>query len=105
MMRAAQQRGIPNVMLNTNGKRIAHDDRFLAELAEVRPNIYFQFDGFESETYRIIRGEPDILPQNSAPSTGWPRSAAPSSWCLPSSAASMSTRSGKSSASASTTRR
>jgi uncharacterized radical SAM superfamily Fe-S cluster-containing enzyme len=62
MMRAAQQRGIPNVMLNTNGKRIAHDDRFLAELAELRPNIYFQFDGFESETYRIIRGEPDILP-------------------------------------------
>jgi uncharacterized radical SAM superfamily Fe-S cluster-containing enzyme len=48
-------------MLNTNGKRIAHDDRFLAELAEVRPNIYFQFDGFDAETYRIIRGEPDIL--------------------------------------------
>src|SRR5580658_9614704 len=62
MMRAAQRRGIPNVMLNTNGKRIANDDRFLAELAEVRPNIYFQFDGFASETYRIIRGEPDILP-------------------------------------------
>ncbi len=62
MMRAAQQRGIPNVMLNTNGKRIATDDRFLAELADVRPNIYFQFDGFESETWRIIRGEPDILP-------------------------------------------
>jgi hypothetical protein len=61
MMRAAQQRGIPNVMLNTNGKRIATDDRFLAELAEVRPNIYFQFDGFESETYRVIRGEADIL--------------------------------------------
>ena len=65
MMRAARQRGIPNVMLNTNGKRIARDDRFLAELAEMgdaRPNIYFQFDGFEDETYRIIRGEPDILP-------------------------------------------
>jgi hypothetical protein len=65
MMRAAGRRGIPNVMLNTNGKRIAGDDRFLAELAEMgdaRPNIYFQFDGFESETYRIIRGEPDILP-------------------------------------------
>jgi hypothetical protein len=64
MMRAAQQRGIPNVMLNTNGKRIANDDRFLAELGEMgeaRPNIYFQFDGFERETYRIIRGEPDIL--------------------------------------------
>jgi uncharacterized radical SAM superfamily Fe-S cluster-containing enzyme len=51
------------VMLNTNGKRIATDDRFLAELAEVQPNIYFQFDGFESETYRIIRGEADILPK------------------------------------------
>jgi uncharacterized radical SAM superfamily Fe-S cluster-containing enzyme len=62
MMRAAQQRGIPNVMLNTNGKRIATDDRFLVELAEVRPNIYFQFDGFDSETWRTIRGEPDILP-------------------------------------------
>src|SRR5207253_9706175 len=63
MMRTAQQRGIPNVMLNTNGKRIATDDRFLAELAEVRANIYFQFDGFDSETYRIIRGEADILPK------------------------------------------
>ena len=63
MMRAAQDRGIANVMLNTNGKRIATDDRFLAELREIRPNIYFQFDGFESETYRIIRGEPDILPK------------------------------------------
>jgi hypothetical protein len=63
MMRAAQDRGIPNVMLNTNGKRIAADDRFLAELAGIRPNIYFQFDGFDSETYRIIRGEADILPK------------------------------------------
>jgi 7,8-dihydro-6-hydroxymethylpterin dimethyltransferase len=62
MMRAAQARGIPNVMLNTNGKRIATDDRFLAELAELKPNIYFQFDGFERETWRVIRGEPDILP-------------------------------------------
>ena len=58
MMKAAQQRGIPNVMLNTNGKRIACDDWFLAELAEVRPNIYFQFDGFDRETYQMIRGEP-----------------------------------------------
>ena len=60
-IRAAKARCIPFVMLNTNGKRIAQDDRFLAELNEVRPSIYFQFDGFDSETYRIIRGEPDIL--------------------------------------------
>jgi len=60
-VRVAKDRGIPFVMINTNGKRIAQDDRFLAELNEVRPSLYFQFDGFESETYRIIRGEPDIL--------------------------------------------
>jgi uncharacterized radical SAM superfamily Fe-S cluster-containing enzyme len=61
MMRAAKQRNIRYVMLNTNGKRIADDDGFLAELAQIRPAIYFQFDGFERETYRLIRGEPDIL--------------------------------------------
>jgi uncharacterized radical SAM superfamily Fe-S cluster-containing enzyme len=60
-VRAAKARNIPFVMINTNGKRIAHDDRFLEELNEVRPSLYFQFDGFERETYRILRGEPDIL--------------------------------------------
>jgi uncharacterized radical SAM superfamily Fe-S cluster-containing enzyme len=60
-VRAAQSRDIRFVMLNTNGKRIARDDRFLEQLNEVRPAFYFQFDGFEPETYRIIRGEPDIL--------------------------------------------
>jgi uncharacterized radical SAM superfamily Fe-S cluster-containing enzyme len=62
-VRTAQKRNIRFVMLNTNGKRIARDDAFLAELAEVKPALYFQFDGFESETYRVIRGEPDLLPQ------------------------------------------
>src|SRR5205823_481769 len=62
MLKAARQRKIRHVMLNTNGKRIADDDAFLAELAEVRPSIYFQFDGFEAETYRVLRAEPDILP-------------------------------------------
>jgi 7,8-dihydro-6-hydroxymethylpterin dimethyltransferase len=62
MLRAARRRNIRHVMLNTNGKRIANDDAFLAELAEIRPSIYFQFDGFEAETYRVLRGEPDILP-------------------------------------------
>ncbi len=63
MLRAAKERGIRHVMLNTNGKRIANDDEFLAQLAEVRPSIYFQFDGFERETYRVLRGEPEILPE------------------------------------------
>ncbi len=58
---AAKARGIRLVMINTNGKRIARDDRFLERLAAVKPTLYFQFDGFDSETYRILRGEPDIL--------------------------------------------
>ena len=57
---AAKSRGIGSVMINTNGKRIAHDDAFLAQLAEVRPSLYFQFDGFDSNTYRVLRGEPDL---------------------------------------------
>jgi uncharacterized radical SAM superfamily Fe-S cluster-containing enzyme len=60
-VRAAKARGIRFVMINTNGKRIAKDDRFLEQLNEARPSLYFQFDGFESETYRILRGEPNIL--------------------------------------------
>lgn len=60
-VRAANARRIPFVMINTNGKRIAKDDRFLEELNDVRPSFYFQFDGFERETYQILRGEPDIL--------------------------------------------
>src|SRR5260370_31407406 len=48
-------------MINTNGKRIAKDDHFLERLNEVRPSIYFQFDGFDSNTYRILRNEPNIL--------------------------------------------
>jgi uncharacterized radical SAM superfamily Fe-S cluster-containing enzyme len=63
MLRAAKARGIDHVMLNTNGKRIARDDRFLAALADVRPSIYFQFDGFEEGTYQKLRGEPGILPE------------------------------------------
>src|SRR5215469_13645279 len=60
-VRAAKSRGIRFVMINTNGKRIARDDRFLEQLNEVRPSLYFQFDGFDSETYRVLRGEPEIL--------------------------------------------
>src|SRR5260370_36635043 len=70
---AAKSRGIPFVMINTNGKRIAKDDRFLEQLNEVRPSLYFQFDGFESETYRILRGEPNILEDKLRPLDRPPR--------------------------------
>ena len=61
MLRAARARPIRHIMINTNGKRIAQDDDFVAALAELRPSIYLQFDGFERDTYRALRGEPDIL--------------------------------------------
>ena len=61
MLRMAFDKGIKYVMLNTNGRRIAQDDAFLAELAEVRPVIYFQFDGFEERTTWTIRREKDLL--------------------------------------------
>ena len=60
MIQAAKDRGVRQVMVNTNGVRIAKDDRFLESLARLKPVIYFQFDGLRRETYRTIRGE-DLL--------------------------------------------
>ena len=59
-VQAAMDRGIRHVMINTNGVRIAQDDRLLEDLARLKPAIYFQFDGLEEGTYRAIRGE-DLL--------------------------------------------
>ena len=57
MMRMAIDKGIKIVMLNTNGIRIARDDRFLADLADIRPTIYLQFDGFSTQTHQALRGK------------------------------------------------
>jgi len=61
MLRIASEKGIQMVMLNTNGIRIAQDDRFLARLADVRPTIYLQFDGFTEKAHELLRGK-NILP-------------------------------------------
>ena len=60
MVQAARDRGIRQVMINTNGVRIARDDRFLEELTKLDPVVYFQFDGLRPETYKTLRGE-DLL--------------------------------------------
>ena len=52
----AQARDIGTVMINTNGIRLARDKRFVAELERLKPHIYLQFDGFEEQTHRSIRG-------------------------------------------------
>lgn len=57
----AKAKGIRHVMVNTNGIKIAHDDKLLEGLARLQPTVYMQFDGFETETNRIIRGKGDLL--------------------------------------------
>lgn len=57
----ANRKGIKYVMLNTNGIRIARDDRFLEALARTKAHIYLQFDGFEARTNELIRGKSDLI--------------------------------------------
>ena len=57
MIRAASQKGIKMVMVNTNGIRIAEDDAFLARLADVKPTVYLQFDGFSQKSQEKLRGK------------------------------------------------
>jgi hypothetical protein len=57
----AQDKGIEYVMLNSNGIRIARDDRFVAGLAALKPHVYLQFDGFDPHTYQALRGRPTLL--------------------------------------------
>lgn len=59
IIQAAAERPVTRVVLNTNGIRIARDDRFLAALAALRDRVevYLQFDGFRESTHRFHRGE------------------------------------------------
>ncbi|MBW2263176.1 MAG: radical SAM protein [Deltaproteobacteria bacterium] len=52
----ARDRGFGKIMLNTNGIRLTEDPAFVDELARLDVTTYLQFDGFEPETYRKLRG-------------------------------------------------
>ncbi len=56
--RYACQQPIDIVMINTNGIRLARDDRFLAAVAELRQRteIYLQFDSFQDSACQSLRG-------------------------------------------------
>jgi uncharacterized radical SAM superfamily Fe-S cluster-containing enzyme len=56
MLAAAKSRGIPLVMINTNGIRLARDRRFAPALAALGVHVYLQFDGFAERTQLAIRG-------------------------------------------------
>jgi uncharacterized radical SAM superfamily Fe-S cluster-containing enzyme len=52
----AKDKGVQNVVLNTNGLRLAHDRPFLKKLAHLGVRIYLQFDGQSEGTHLAIRG-------------------------------------------------
>jgi 7,8-dihydro-6-hydroxymethylpterin dimethyltransferase len=56
----ASNQPIDYIMLNTNGIRLAHDEAFVAQLAEYRNRleIYLQFDGLTDNILIPLRGEP-----------------------------------------------
>ncbi|HWD41901.1 MAG TPA: radical SAM protein [Fimbriimonas sp.] len=53
------EKNITRVMINTNGRRIARDDRFLNFLKKHRDKVevYLQFDGLRPSTHLQLRGE------------------------------------------------
>lgn len=55
----AKQKPIRHLMVNTNGLRIARDKEFVRRLATYMPRleIYLQFDSFEEQALRSLRGE------------------------------------------------
>jgi uncharacterized radical SAM superfamily Fe-S cluster-containing enzyme len=59
IFRYACDRPIDIVMINTNGIRLARDDAFLTQIAQLRhrSEVYLQFDGFDDAVYRSLRGE------------------------------------------------
>lgn len=62
IIKSARSKGVQYVMLNTNGLRIAEDEAFVKELSQFVGGfeVYFQFDGFDDEVYRRLRGRPLI---------------------------------------------
>ena len=59
IIRAATERKVTRVILNTNGIRLARDERFADALGGQRDRleVYLQFDGFELESHLYHRGE------------------------------------------------
>jgi uncharacterized radical SAM superfamily Fe-S cluster-containing enzyme len=55
----AKSKPIKHLMLNTNGIRIAKDEKFVERLASYAPDfeIYLQFDSFKKEVLEQLRGE------------------------------------------------
>ncbi|HEX2916343.1 MAG TPA: radical SAM protein [Chloroflexia bacterium] len=59
IIRGAIERNVTRVVLNTNGLRLARDDKFMSSLAKMRDRVevYLQFDGFSRQAQLYHRGE------------------------------------------------
>lgn len=59
ILKEVARREVTRVVLNTNGVRLAKDDKLLRVIADLRPRVevYLQFDGFELDTHLYHRGE------------------------------------------------
>ncbi|KAF0245622.1 MAG: radical SAM domain-containing [Planctomycetota bacterium] len=59
MVKYAYSKPVQVLMVNSNGIRLANDQRLVDGLAEFRDRleIYLQFDGFEKKTWETLRGE------------------------------------------------
>ncbi len=59
IFRAACDRPIDLIMINTNGIRLARDDEFLQQVAALRNRceVYLQFDGFHESVSGALRGQ------------------------------------------------
>ncbi|MCP3850471.1 MAG: radical SAM protein [Gammaproteobacteria bacterium] len=59
ILEMAKEKPIRHLMINTNGIRIAKDTKFVKKLATYKPGIevYLQFDSFNSEVLKNLRGE------------------------------------------------
>lgn len=59
ILKEVERREVTRVILNTNGLRLAKDDKLLKTIADLRPRVevYLQFDGFELDTHLFHRGE------------------------------------------------
>jgi uncharacterized radical SAM superfamily Fe-S cluster-containing enzyme len=56
----ARQKGITHVGLQCSGPRLAHDDRLLQTLVQLKPLLFMEFDGFDETASLILHGRRDL---------------------------------------------
>lgn len=59
IIKMGREKGFEYIQINTNGRRLAYDDKYAAILKQAGASvIYLQFDGTEDKIFEALRGEP-----------------------------------------------